>query len=141
MEHQPAADEVVACLSHDKDQLRHQEHDDEGHVARADSGVHYGLCYEREHQADYTRDKHRQQDLGNVGPVRAEIPHEVAELQARLLVPLLLVELRCGLQHQGDAMRLQRGFRGAAVAIPGPACVFIRTLEPCFQEGLFVISE
>ena len=109
MEHEPAADEVVAHLSHDQDQLRHQEHDDEGHVPRTDTGVHHRLRDEREYQADDTGDEHRQQDLGNVRPVRAKIPQEVSELQACVLVPLLLVELRGGLQDQGDTVRLQGG--------------------------------
>lgn len=104
MKHQPAADEVVGHLADRQYQLCYQQHNHEGEVAGADTGVHYGLGDERKYQADDAGNEHRQEYLDDERLVRAEIAEDVSEAELLLVISLLLVELRSRLQHQSYAV-------------------------------------
>ena len=106
MEQQPAADEVVGHLSDRQHQLGYQQHNHEGEVARADTGVHHRLGDERQYQADDAGNEHRQEYLHDERPVRTEIAEDVAEAELLLIISLLLVELRSRLQHQSYAVSI-----------------------------------
>ena len=100
----PAPQEAVGRLAQAEDQLGHEHHHHERHVAVADTGIHERLGQEGKSQAYDAGREHAQHQLAYEPRVRPDVAQKSREVEPLFFPVIGIVKFRCGFQKQGYAL-------------------------------------